>query len=981
MKHRIVFIVLTLLLTSLLFAFTFAFATPANLQAQPDSPTELFSTPVSFNGRTNGSVRTDSVRTRVAAIDWDGLAGSATRSGTRLTLNLFDDAVFVAQTRSREAHLFVEDGYTWVADIAGDPYSEAILTVANGHVEGFVNAGGALYRITMAANGLTEIRELNNTARQFTDGVLTRPRPTTGRGIDSPATCIPSTVSYTIDVMVVYTPASRDNFGGTNAIINGIHGMVAAANLSYERSGVYQRLRLVHIAQTNYTASGNAYLDLQRLTNSNSNGSVITGNDGFMDDVPVLRNTHNADVVTAIIEINQPNGVAWQMLDFDAIPNSPFAQFAYSVIGSNLIVGGMGYAHELGHTMGNTHNPEDTFTFGVCVDSFGYRDPGNFRTIMSYNCVGAVAPCPLIPRWSDPNARYNNRPLGSAIANEAKTLNFTASIVAAFRNSSVSQPPTAIPPIVANDWWSTPATFNAIPFSATQDIVGATISGDFAQSCTTGTRNNGVWYTYQPTSDQSLILNTTGSAYDTVLSVHTIRNSALATIACNDDVSAGLITRSALALEVNVGISYLIQVTAKSATPIVTPTTMQLNILPAAATNVNLIANGNFDLSTPTNPELPASWGIFATPSNAQMEYRLSNGVFEFLRKTTATSAVVLQNTTAILPTNAPIEVRMQLGNSSANRKRITVLAHAADFSDLQVCTFWLEPNAPLRQYVMRTFTNVPWMPAAVSIYASVADGIGWYQVDDVSLRYIPTLAITSTQCIDPTAPPAATFDTSELLANGNFSSGLTNWGLFSSPGPTYDDDMVYRVQSGVFEYYRRIRAGINNSAVILQDSSDPITAGTALEARFSLANNSTFRKRITILLHANDFSDLQVCTFWIPPNTNLAQYTMRAYATRNWASAVISFYASTADDAPWARIDTVSLRRLSNVTLTGTACYIGGASPIIDSRTDAPIPPTLYPTATALPYSPAGVAPEMPLIMPTLAPIPPSDGEGTTTE
>ncbi|MDZ4764873.1 MAG: M12 family metallo-peptidase [Chloroflexota bacterium] len=982
MKKDLAAIFATLLLSIFLFTLTLSNTLPSDAQNElSDLPAELFS-PAPSSVRINPRAG-DTVRSRAAALDWDGLSSFATRIGTRVTLNLFDDAVFVARTRGREAHLFARDGYTWVADIEGQPYGEAILTIANGHAEGYVSASGVLYRITTTDNGLTEIRQLAVEQRLLTDAVLTRSVSAAQRQqTELGATCIPSIASLIIDAMVVYTPASRDAFGGTNAIINGIHAMTAATNLSYARSGVRQRLRLVYIGETNYTASGNAYQDLRRVTNSNSDGSLITGPDGFMDDVPITRNAVNADVVTAIVEINQPNGVGWQMLAFDAVPNSPFSEFAYNMIGSNLIVGGLGYAHELGHIMGNTHNVEDTVTFGACIDSFGYRDPGYFRTIMSYNCVSPTLPCPLINIWSDPALNYNGRSTGNALSNEVKTLNFTAPIVANFRVSSVTVTPTPVPPLVANDWWTAATEITTVPFGATQDIAGATISSDPLIGCMSGNKTNGVWYSYVPPNNQVVVLTTNGSAYDTGIGIYTIAQNGFNSVGCNDDVSAGLRTTSALSVSLNAGIRYYIIVSAKSAIPITTPTTLGLTINLAAAASTELIVNGDFGTPSTGNPNLPNGWGVFASPTIDDMEYRLSGGIFEFLRETTATSAVVLQNTLAWLPSNAPIEIRMRLGNSSTTRKRVTVLAHAADFSDLQVCTFWLEPNAPLRQYVMRTFTNIPWMPATVSIYASVADGVGWYQVDDVSLTYQPTMSVTSTQCTDPTAPPATTSDPTELLANGAFSSGLTNWGLFTSPGPTTDDDMVYRVERGVFEYYRRIRAdGQSNSAVILQDSGDPMISGDVIQAQFSLGNSSNFRKRITVLLHANDFSDLQACTFWLAPNSALAVFTMRTFTTQAWRSATISFYASTADSAEWARIDNVSLKRLPNVALGGTACYIGGASPSGIAAFDAPIPPTLEATAT-LTYAQLGAPPEIGAIIATPTPTLSIDSaEGSTTE
>ena len=757
-RVRTALVASSLLISSLLFVFALGNAADPILQA--DSP-PLFE---AVRGDTRAIVRTDAIRSRLARLDANRITPAAASPGSRFTLNLFDNLALNVVTRRHESLSLIDNGFAWIADIEGDPHGEAVLVVGNRHVEGYVNHNGGLFRVTTTEDGDQVIHLIDSASVMLDDAVMLRQPGESDQVLRPQGVYVPSN-NPIIDVMVVYTPASRSAYGGTNAIINGIHAMVIAANLSFERSGIGARLRLVHTAQTSYAASGDPFLDLRRLTNANADGSQITGADGFMDDVPVLRNQYGADLVTGIIEINQPNGISWQLQAFDAYPGSPFSEFAYNVIGSNLITGGLGFTHEIGHLLGNSHNREDASALGVFRFSHGYRDPGYFRTIMAYRCSSPLSPCPIVNIWSNPSLNYNGRPTGSPDINtgnnEVATINYTADIAAAFRGSVVSVPPTPAPPFVANDWWTTAVQITQTPASFSQNVFGSTVASDPNMSCPINSRTNGVWYQFTPPSSQIVIFNTNGSSFDTIMTLYEMGTNGLSAILCSDDISQGVVTSSALVVNLTGGRTYYLQIGAKGTAPLTTPNTLRLNVNRQANGSTELITNGGFSAGSPSNPNLPLNWSVFASPGSdlsVHMDYRISGGVFEFLRKpfppANLNSAALLQNTSSWLPAGAPIEIEFDLGNNSAQRKRISVLAHAADFSDLQVCTFWLDPNAPLRRYRMQTFTQHPWMPAAISFYASTADGTGWYRIDNVSMRYVPTASTTRTICTDPNTPP-----------------------------------------------------------------------------------------------------------------------------------------------------------------------------------------------------------------------------------
>jgi hypothetical protein len=129
--------------------------------------------------------------------------------------------------------------------------------------------------------------------------------------------------------------------------------------------------------------------------------------------------------------------------------------------------------------------------------------------------------------------------------------------------------------------------------------------------------------------------------------------------------------------------------------------------------------------------------------------------VFEFYRSGTATdpAGVVFQELATAFGGGTILSATFELGNSSGVRKRVTVLLHDADFTDLTACTFWLEPGQPLSTYVMRGFSTKAWANATVSIYAATVGGDQWIRLDNVSVRQTPAAVIFGTQCIEPVPP------------------------------------------------------------------------------------------------------------------------------------------------------------------------------------------------------------------------------------
>ncbi|PJF24785.1 MAG: hypothetical protein CUN53_16085, partial [Phototrophicales bacterium] len=312
-------------------------------------------------------------------------------------------------------------------------------------------------------------------------------------------------------------------------------------------------------------------------------------------------------------------------------------------------------------------------------------------------------------------------------------------------------------------------------------------------------------------------------------------------------------------------------------------------------------------------------------------------------------------------------------------RKRAAILLHDADFSDLAFCTFWIPPNAPMRTFTIATHTTRAWTNATFSLYASDNDNLPWLRFDNASLQYFPTFNRAETLCIDPLAPPSTgTFSSANLVSNPNFNTfPIAPWTTFGS--------LTWQWASGVFEFY----STASPAGLVEQNTPTATPIGSALEASFLLGNSSSERKRVTVVIRRADWTDLQACTFWLPPNSPLQPYLMRTFAGSAWNATSITFYASTITALGWTRLDNVFLRQRYDLNVHGTECYEPGS--LVDNSTEWMLElltedvvrdmlPELMPTATPgmQPYVPDGALPEIPLIN---APASEADSEAPTDE
>ena len=402
---------------------------------------------------------------RLATVDLSGLAAARGKilggAATKLPLKIFDewDVVFkrVAKTSS---------GYALSGRLAGRSLSSVTIVVNGDVVAGTVNSDGVTWHVRSRGTGVVELRKLEGTLRCGVESVA----PFAGLTLAEAGTPDPALAKTVadlddgdeIDVLVVFTEAARRLDGGLAKIRANIDLAVAATNEAYLVSGATQRINLVSAVQIDYLESrthGPAGLrnqaeDIKRLRDET---------DGYMDDVPDLRDSYGADIVYLITD--QPGGGGVGNVYALQEPDPAAGAFAVS---NSLGEYPRFLAHELGHVMGLQHDRYASGAGNYSIDnkpypySFGYVNQEAFAdgaseeqrwfTIMAYNsqCSDAgLGWCRELMRFSNPNQRYpanggdrlgvpGDEPSDAVDgpADAVRSLNNTRSIVANFRQRS-----------------------------------------------------------------------------------------------------------------------------------------------------------------------------------------------------------------------------------------------------------------------------------------------------------------------------------------------------------------------------------------------------------------------------------------------------------------------------------------------------------------------------------------------------------------
>ena len=369
-----------------------------------------------------------------------------------LELNLFDDVrlkavdLRVAPTSSR--------GYSLSGRLEGVLFGTAVLVVNGDIVAGSIRSASGTYTVD-ANGGVCHIREVDPSTLLPLGEPLRPPESTMLSPFNASRPADRSSASEEesfIDVLVLYTPAVRNEVGGIFAVHSLVELMVAETNQAYRDSGVDQEVFLTRAVEVDYVEAGASIIDLSRL--------AIPG-DGYMDEAHELREKTGADLVHLIATSRDVCGIAYLMTN----PSPNFQEAGFGL--TNYECGGAVLAHEFGHNMGLRHdryvdaaNTPSPYSHGyVNQRAFeeGAPTSSRWRTIMAYvnQCTAAGFNCARILRFSNPDLTYEGDPMGisgesgsfaiTGPADARRTLNETRGVVASFREAGpdliVAMPP------------------------------------------------------------------------------------------------------------------------------------------------------------------------------------------------------------------------------------------------------------------------------------------------------------------------------------------------------------------------------------------------------------------------------------------------------------------------------------------------------------------------------------------------------------
>jgi hypothetical protein len=353
------------------------------------------------------------VRSRPLAID--SAAFSSLQPQQRLTFDLFDGAKVTAVVERSTGP------DSWSGRVEGQPPGRFTVVTVRGVVSAVIRAPATgTYRIRPKDGGhvLQQIDEAARAPCALDAGVDAGAPPAMMAGAPGCAD------GSEIDVLVLYTPLTREDAGGTEAIEAEAALFVAQTNDAYANSGIDLQINLAHVTEIDYYETGDYSGHLSSLT---------TPGDGIMDEAHGLRYHYQADMVSLLVIDTEFCGIAYLMPALS--PDSE--ALAFSV--TSWHCGGLVFAHELGHNMGCCHAPGDG---GGCTDaglfsySVGYRYYGDsgtrWRTVMAY------WPGTRIPNFSNPEVSHDGEPTGVPVgqpdeADNALTIDQTRPTIASYR--------------------------------------------------------------------------------------------------------------------------------------------------------------------------------------------------------------------------------------------------------------------------------------------------------------------------------------------------------------------------------------------------------------------------------------------------------------------------------------------------------------------------------------------------------------------
>lgn len=386
----------------------------------------------------------DIVRSRFATLNFDHQLPDI------ITLNCFADATFIAVKQRTESQLNRIE--STIYQIQGSTFGYAIITVSDQQLFAKIqDEQGRVFIISPEKKEVYAIAEIDASladegtvcadfsTQQWKENAAINRKNSTSICEETTQVC----ANVTVDLLVVYTDDVTDLYNSTVSVENAIANAIAEANQALLNSGVVHQFQLVHSEEVDYEETQDLEQDIIRLEN---------GTDGYLDNIPSLRNTYKADLVAMIVR----NGNGCGIGHVNTNPNQYDLTRAFSVTKVDCMISNLSFTHELGHNLGLQHDWHVNQDINPCNFAHGYvNEAGNggtaeqrWRTIMAYQrqCVDwGYFTCTRLPYFSNPEVDYNSDPMGRTHdhprpADGAFILNRSMCQVADFKKDGAPQP-------------------------------------------------------------------------------------------------------------------------------------------------------------------------------------------------------------------------------------------------------------------------------------------------------------------------------------------------------------------------------------------------------------------------------------------------------------------------------------------------------------------------------------------------------------
>ena len=322
--------------------------------------------------------------------------------------------------------------YFWYG-LSLDGTVEATLTVMHGTMSGLLYGADFRYWITVGSSGRPVFRVIDvNAFNGVSDAdpiiATGTAAPSTVPNQTSTAFAISSssstTYGVTIKTMVLYTANALTRAGSQSAMDAEIAQGISQLNTALANSQL-DRIQyvLVHSEKANLDEGSYAsYKDYG--TRFDQYRRWVQADPG----VASLRNTYNADEVQVIIDdrVNAPLGSLYG-ISYTQRPNCGVTGYVPDILGCSVGPGYKAFAlsvvdytgftvdytfvHEVGHTLGCDHNPQNGAPAGqgAFLWNYGHYVDHVARSVVSYatQCTGGVsASCPARLIYSNPNINF-----------------------------------------------------------------------------------------------------------------------------------------------------------------------------------------------------------------------------------------------------------------------------------------------------------------------------------------------------------------------------------------------------------------------------------------------------------------------------------------------------------------------------------------------------------------------------------------------